>query len=442
VVANFIFPHAHSLCREMIVTAYPPDGSQTTLLAIRRFDESWHDTYRFAKPLHLARGTRLETKFTYDNTTANLRNPHHPPQRVVYGSNADDEMCDVYLQITPIDPNQLAVLEEHQDQFDLKSKIIGYSKSLELHPDDPWNVEALAAAYIADHRPQRAIELLKDRPALVEQSVQANVILGMAYLAAGERAAAERCLRQSLAKDDKSSLAWLGLGQALVANSQPPEAERALRRAIELAPRMTVARLDLVDLLLASGRLKEAAAQCDAASKFAPADYKPRLKHANLLAQQKQYDASLKEFAAARELAPFLYTPQSSLAIACYQSGDEATALRLLQESLAHDPHDPVPHCFLGQIARRANDLPSARELLNRAAELPTPPTWPASHRKQFLVLVYTEQLQLAQQLEDEKLARQTLAAWLELDPNNEALRSLQQQLDEGAPTNPGDTRR
>lgn len=439
--AHFVFPHAHSLCREMLVTAHLPGGSATTLLAIRRFDENWHDTYRFAKPLRLPRGTHLVTKFTYDNSTANVRNPNHPPQRVVYGSNASDEMSDVYIQVTPVDPAQSAVLAEHLEQSELKSKIIGYRKSLELHPDDPWSIEALAAAYIANRQPQQVIELLEDRPALIEKSVQAKVVMGMAYLVQGDAAVAERCFRQALAKDDQFSLAWLGLGQAMVAKSQLPEAEQALRQAIELAPRMTVARLDLIDLLVASGRLEEAAALCDEAIKFAPDDYKPRLKLANVLAQQKQYDASLEQFAAARKLAPFLYTPEASLAIACYQNGDEPTAARLLQEATAHAPNDPAPHCFVGQIARRDNELQQARESLERAAELPTPSTWPESHRRQFLVLVYTEQLQLAQQLEDAGLARQALTAWLELDPSNAALHKLQKQLDQEERANTNHTR-
>ena len=244
------------------------------------------------------------------------------------------------------------------------------------------------------------MKLLESRPGLLESSIQASVVLGMANLASGDVDAAEKRLRQALAKDDQFSLAWLGLGQALVAKADAAGAEKALRRAIELAPRLTVARLDLADLLVAQGRLDEAAAVCEEAKKMAPDDYKPDLKWANILAEQKQYDASLQHFAAARRLAPFVYSPQASLAIACYQLGDEPMANQLLAEAVANNPADPVPYCFLGQIARRNGQLDEAEKYFIRASKLPKPRTWPDSHRQQFGNLIFAEELELAKQRE------------------------------------------
>jgi tetratricopeptide (TPR) repeat protein len=433
---HFAFPHAHSLCREITLGAHKPDSEPKTLLAIRRFDENWHDTYRFATPVRLPRGTRLVTTFTYDNTAANIRNPNNPPQRVAYGSNADDEMADVYLQVTPVDPAQRAVLAEHSNQQELASKIAGYRKSLELHPDDPWSIEALASCYVAKRQPDEAVKILEAKPDLLRSSVQATVILGMAQLAKQNTGAAEQQLRSAVARDDQNAVAWLGLGQALIAKLEPASAEQAFRQAIKYAPRLAVARLDLADLLAADKRLNEAVQVCKEAVEIAPSDYKPQLKLANLLAEQEKYDESLAHFAAARELAPFVYEPKASLAIACYQRGDERTADRLLREAVAQDSHDPVPHCFLGQIARRNEQWQQARKHFERASELPTPSSWPASHRSQFLTLIYTEQLQLADKLQDEELAEQTLSAWLRIDPSNDHLRTILRQIQVGKANN------
>jgi hypothetical protein len=60
--------------------------------------------------------------------------------------------------------------------------------------------------------------------------------------------------------------------------------------------------------------------------------------------------------------------------------------------------------------------------------------SWPASHKRQFLELVYKEQLQLADQLQDDGLARQAAMDWLKLDPNNKALHELLRQLTEVKP--------
>ncbi|MDZ4658346.1 MAG: tetratricopeptide repeat protein [Bythopirellula sp.] len=427
--ANFVFPHAHSLCREILVRAEPPEGPAQTLIAIRRFDENWHDKYRFQKPIRLVRGTKLITEFVYDNTSENIRNPHNPPQRVVYGSNADDEMADVYLQVTSVNPKQRAVLAEHHDKYELQSKLVGYRKTLELHPDDPWSREALASCYVAAGQPRQAIELLEMQTELLADSPQATVILGMAHLAVGDAEVAEDQLRRALEDDEESPLAWLGLGQVLVASKQPAEAETAFRRAVELAPRLMVARLDLVDLLVAQERWAEAIEQCEAAIQFAPTEQQPHLKLANIYARQQRYDESLEHFQAARELAPFVYSPQASLAIACYQYGDEAKAEQLLGEAAREYPSDPVPHCFLGQIARRNGNVQVSRQELAQATELPLPSTWPASHVRQFLILVYTEQLQLAQELEDTEFARRVASAWLKLEPENVGLKQLLHDL-------------
>ena len=54
-----IFPHAHSLCRELYIAAERSDGSREPLISIEHFDENWHDSYRYRRPVRLPRGTRL-----------------------------------------------------------------------------------------------------------------------------------------------------------------------------------------------------------------------------------------------------------------------------------------------------------------------------------------------------------------------------------------------
>jgi tetratricopeptide (TPR) repeat protein len=376
---NYVFPHAHKLCRTIRLEAQLPDGSTRTLIAIPRFDENWHDKYVFAKPVRLPEGTRLVTTFTYDNSAGNTRNPHRPPRRVVYGSNADDEMEDMYLQVTPVDASERAVLREHEEQAELASKIVGYRKALEMYPEDEWDLEGLASCYVAAKTPAKAVELLNAHPKLLESSAQAMIILGMAELAAGKTNDAEASLREALKRDDEAPLSWLGLGQALTAEKRADEAMEATRRAVELAPGLIAARLDLVDLLIADDKLDGAIAVCQEACGADPENHLPLVKLANLLARQGRYKASLATFAKARELAPFLYSPQASLAIACYQLGDEAEASKLLAEAAMRDADDPVPRFFLGQIARRDEAWAAAKENLAGALALPAPRSWPAT---------------------------------------------------------------
>jgi hypothetical protein len=74
-----------------------------------------------------------------------------------------------------------------------------------------------------------------------------------------------------------------------------------------------------------------------------------------------------------------------------------------------------------------------ARRYLDEAASLPLPENWPLSHRKRFVVLLQTERFQLAQQIHDEGFARDALAAWIKVEPDNERLRRINQQLQSDA---------
>lgn len=107
-----VIPHAHFLCREMRVWAVLPNqpNSRRWLLNIADWNFNWQDQYRYARPIRLPADTRIEMEFVYDNSAANPRNPHSPPQRVAWGPGVDDEMAGVHLQSIPIHMEELPEL--------------------------------------------------------------------------------------------------------------------------------------------------------------------------------------------------------------------------------------------------------------------------------------------------------------------------------------------
>ena len=98
-----IIPHAHYICKDMKGWAILPDGKKQWLIWIRDWNFDWQEQYRYAHPVELPAGTRLEMEFTYDNSDANPRNPNHPPKRVVWGPATTDEMAGLHLQVVPDD---------------------------------------------------------------------------------------------------------------------------------------------------------------------------------------------------------------------------------------------------------------------------------------------------------------------------------------------------
>jgi len=89
--------HAHYLAREMTMTATLPNGKTQGLLMINNWDFGWQDSYYFKTPFALPKGTKIETEIVYDNSAANPKNPHSPPQPVRWGRGSFDEMGSMTL---------------------------------------------------------------------------------------------------------------------------------------------------------------------------------------------------------------------------------------------------------------------------------------------------------------------------------------------------------
>jgi tetratricopeptide (TPR) repeat protein len=422
-----IFPHAHSLCREVRVEAQLPDATSTPLIWIKQFDENWHDNYRYTKAVRLPRGTKLVSTFVYDNSDANIRNRNRPPKRVVYGSNVADEMADVYLQVTAVHEDQRAVLMEDFEEQEWQSQIVGFGKTLEMHPRDPWSHEGLAACHLATGNTAEAIRLYEERLSIGEPAVHAMVSLALACQKSGDNARAAELCQQAIAMDAAYPLAWLGLGRALNAMSKADEAAEAYRRAIDLAPALTDAHMGLAENLLKREKLGEAAAACEAAIEISPDNANSHLKLAEIHARQKRFDDSLRQLAVAKQLAPYTHPPKVLLAVYTFQNGDKQRAKNLLSESHAELPDHPVPELFLGQFSMQTEEWGNARKYFDGAASRAIPENWPASHKKRFLVLLHSERLKLAQQLQDKKMAKNAVFEWLQVDPQN---RRLQETYD------------
>ena len=104
--------HAHYLGKQMQLTAALPDGTTKTLLRIDDWDFSWQERYRFADFVSLPKGTRLDAELSYDNSSANKRNPSRPPVRVTWGEESSDEMGSIGLQVIAASPADLPQLRE------------------------------------------------------------------------------------------------------------------------------------------------------------------------------------------------------------------------------------------------------------------------------------------------------------------------------------------
>jgi hypothetical protein len=102
-------PHMHLRGKSMRVRAVAEDETERLLLNVPRYHFYWQLVYRPAKPIPVARGTRLLVDAVFDNSPANPRNPD-PRATVHWGEQSREEMavCFVdFLLPRPISPNEL-----------------------------------------------------------------------------------------------------------------------------------------------------------------------------------------------------------------------------------------------------------------------------------------------------------------------------------------------
>ncbi len=103
--------HAHYIGKTMKMTAIRPDGAIETLLSISDWDFAWQDQYHFKEFVSLPRGTKIRAEVSWDNSSANPRNPSNPPVRVTWGEESKDEMGSITLRVVARNEADRAQLE-------------------------------------------------------------------------------------------------------------------------------------------------------------------------------------------------------------------------------------------------------------------------------------------------------------------------------------------
>jgi thiol-disulfide isomerase/thioredoxin len=103
-----VIPHAHQLARWVEIRAHVPGQEQPLLLLrVPQWDYNWQSPYNLRKPIRFPAGTRFEAECSYDNSTANPRNPFDPPRAVWHNETIHDEMLlpmFTFVSENPLDP--------------------------------------------------------------------------------------------------------------------------------------------------------------------------------------------------------------------------------------------------------------------------------------------------------------------------------------------------
>jgi len=271
-----IYPHAHYLGKDLQALATLPDGTTESLIHIGRWDLNWQAVYRYAHLVTLPKGTTISMRFTYDNSSDNIRNPHNPPQRVLAGNRATDEMAHLWLQVLPkdspgatADPRALIQeamarhnLQKNPDDFeahynfaallqmrgDLSESIVHFTQAVRIRPDDAIANNALGAVLLASGRIGESIPHLVTALRVRPDYFDAHYNLGNALASQGDFAGALLQFRAAVRLNPEDANAEANLGSALAETGNIKEARLHYERALKINPNHELARENLQQL--------------------------------------------------------------------------------------------------------------------------------------------------------------------------------------------------
>jgi Flp pilus assembly protein TadD len=275
-----IYPHAHYLGRDLQAVATLPDGTTETLIHIPRWDLNWQAVFRYQEPMALPKGTTISMRFTYDNSSDNVRNPNHPPQRVVAGNRASDEMAHLWLQVLPRSPakdgpqagvDPRAVIEEAmarhnlqknphdfeahynlaallQNRGELSESTAHFAQAVRIRPEDATANNALGAALLAGGHSAEAIPYLSAALKVRPDYFDAHYNLGNAFASQGDFPRALLHFRAAVRLNPDDANAEANLGSALAETGNLEQARSHYQRALQLNPHHQLARENLQQL--------------------------------------------------------------------------------------------------------------------------------------------------------------------------------------------------
>jgi tetratricopeptide (TPR) repeat protein len=304
VEALSVYPHAHYLGKDIKGTATLPDGTMQWLIWIKDWNFNRQEQYQYARPLSLPRGTVLTMRYTYDNSAENIRNPHHPPRRVMFGQHSSDEMGELWLQVVPRNNADIAILARDYAQRELNFNIASAELMVRAEPRDATRRNFLAAGYIQVGRIEEAIGHLREALRLNPEHAEAHNNLGSALQMAGRSSEAIDHFRRAARLRPDDEQVHFNLANALRVVGREDEAVAEFRRAIAIAPDFADAHNNLGVALGSQQKLAEAIREFERALAINP-DYADA--HNNLgiaLGSTGRVAEAIRHFRRALEIRP------------------------------------------------------------------------------------------------------------------------------------------
>jgi len=393
-----VYPHAHYLGHDLEGWAILPGGEKKWLVWIRNWDIDRQSIYRLKEPLQLPRGTMLHMRYMYDNSAANVHNPHSPPIRVRAGNRSEDEMGHLWLQVLPIntkpgDPDPRLKLEEAWMRrrlektpddtlslYNLSAALAGegkfseategYRQILKRTPKDPRTLTALGVALNGEGNWRDAEESFRSAMNAGSTACDARFNLANLELEHRELTEAERDFRSLMEDCAPDAEMHAGLGATLARMERSDEAGQEFNRALEMDGNNVQALLGLGELELDASRTDEAAGLLRRAVNAAADSADAHWQLARAYGMSGRQSEALDELRTAERLKP--EDAEIHSAIAQVLTGEDKLQEAIAEEraALKLEEIDPDGWNNLGVLLLRSGQVTEAKAALEHALRL------------------------------------------------------------------------
>jgi Flp pilus assembly protein TadD len=335
-----VYPHAHYLGKRLEAWAELPDKTRKDIILIPDWDIDRQSVYRLAEPLPLPAGTVLHMRYTYDNSAANIHNPHTPAIRVTAGNRSEDEMGHLWLQVLP----DAAAPGDSDPRLALERAWM--QNRLRKSPEDQIALYNLAAMATESGDPAQAEALYRRLLAHNPNDPRTLTSLGAAMVASGDWQNAITQFRAALKLDPTYTDAAFDLASQDIEHASQEdsstEAETLLNTLSTAHPEDPAVQRIYALLLAGEGQLAKAADHLRNWQRLAPKDTDPHRALAQIYLQMGQIADALREQNAVIFLATTdtkqLASDWSDLGVMEAQAGHKLAAKRDFNHALELDP--------------------------------------------------------------------------------------------------------
>ena len=365
-----VYPHAHYLGKDMKGYALLPDGTREWLVYIREWDFNWQDEYRFVEPLQLAKGTTVTMEFTYDNSAENVRNPSHPPRRVVHGWLSSNEMGDLWVQVLPRKPEDRAKLRDGFRRKELVDLIGGHEKKLKETPNDHEKYNMIGNYYLELGEEEKASAYFEQAVYLKPDYADGHYNLGVILEAQGRLDRAVERYRRAVQSKPSYAQAYNNLGNVLLSQGKQEEALRQYLLALRARPDFAEAHNNAGNAFQAKGEREKATAHYRQALEIRPDYAEAHSNLGNVLLSRGRLDDAIGHYREALELYPEYAEAHNNLGSALGSQGKINEAVRSFRQAIAADPDYAGAHRNLGIALKALGKLDEAERHFRLAQSL------------------------------------------------------------------------